>query len=477
MSKTKTKVIVVLLIVLLLSASIFALYKFVLSEQSSEIPEEVVCDHKNFTYSYDAKPTCTQQGICKKMCKDCGVLLRTETLPSLGHNYVDGVCTRCGGVDPDYVAPCEHKNEKQVVTTIATCISDGVESYYCADCDILLRTETIPSLGHNYVDGVCTRCGGVDPNYVAPCEHKNERQEITTVSTCLASGIESYYCADCGVLLRTETLPATGHAFGDWQTTTEATCTESGVQTKTCANCSMQQTKTLLALGHNYVDGSCSRCGAFKYSDINMKSLKLSQNVYSTPQCHWTCGSKKMTDSEFQTYASDYSYRPFVVGDKSHDSNPQSTKIIPGYAFNIDFETKTINAYVAVVVGYVDCTFKFKFDSFEMADNGVITIVAENFKQSLEFKDLICSCLSNNFKSRFWNVQAGSFVLKFQVSNPKDYGSSLAVGAKILECDCPIYYQGYDNDYDWTVIKNEVKYKKICDQVGVSKYPYCSIAY
>ena len=50
------------------------------------------------------------------------------------------------------------------------------------------------------------------------------------------------------------------HSFGDWQTTKEATCAETGTETRTC-ECGYFEERELVALGHDYADGKCSRCG------------------------------------------------------------------------------------------------------------------------------------------------------------------------------------------------------------------------
>lgn len=49
------------------------------------------------------------------------------------------------------------------VTTAATCTTAGVKTYTCSCGDSY--AESIPATGHNYVDGVCTVCGAVDPSY------------------------------------------------------------------------------------------------------------------------------------------------------------------------------------------------------------------------------------------------------------------------------------------------------------------------
>lgn len=56
------------------------------------------------------------------------------------------------------------------------------------------------------------------------------------------------------------------HSWGDWVQTQAPTCTEAGVKTRSCANAdgacpSPVQTQAIPALGHNYVDNVCTRCG------------------------------------------------------------------------------------------------------------------------------------------------------------------------------------------------------------------------
>ena len=43
------------------------------------------------------EPTCTESGMVQGTCGVCGKIM-TEEMPLLGHNYVDGSCTRCGDV-------------------------------------------------------------------------------------------------------------------------------------------------------------------------------------------------------------------------------------------------------------------------------------------------------------------------------------------------------------------------------------------
>lgn len=51
------------------------------------------------------------------------------------------------------------------------------------------------------------------------------------------------------------------HSWSSWTTTTAATCTTEGKQTRSCSLCGEEETKTINALGHNFVDGICTVCG------------------------------------------------------------------------------------------------------------------------------------------------------------------------------------------------------------------------
>lgn len=54
----------------------------------------------NYIENVTKEPTCTETGEKTYIC-DCGDKY-TEEIPATGHNYVDGICTECGGEDPDY---------------------------------------------------------------------------------------------------------------------------------------------------------------------------------------------------------------------------------------------------------------------------------------------------------------------------------------------------------------------------------------
>ena len=59
---------------------------------------------------------------------------------------------------------CDHDHTTRTETP-ATCTQDGSVTVTCDDCGAVLSTEAIPATGHDYKDGKCTVCGAADPDY------------------------------------------------------------------------------------------------------------------------------------------------------------------------------------------------------------------------------------------------------------------------------------------------------------------------
>lgn len=58
----------------------------------------------------------------------------------------------------NYTSSCSHIYVSSSVVTEPTCTTDGTQILKCSYCGAT-KTEVIPSLGHNVVDGECTICG------------------------------------------------------------------------------------------------------------------------------------------------------------------------------------------------------------------------------------------------------------------------------------------------------------------------------
>lgn len=60
---------------------------------------------------------------------------------------------------------------------------------------------------------------------------------VTTPASCFTDGVMTYTCTKCGVV-KTEVIPAKGaHTWGEWETVKEATTTETGLRQRVCSVC------------------------------------------------------------------------------------------------------------------------------------------------------------------------------------------------------------------------------------------------
>ena len=252
----------------------------------------------------------------------------TETkaieIPALGHDFVEGVCSRCEAVEtPAHVhaavvtitwaedntatasVTCGEGCEDTLTvstpvvtsetTKEATCNAAGETTYTAAvtvkdsagnavenvtvhNATKVVATEATGA--HVYdmdrTDGACTVCGTVHAPHVdalgdgtcdtcyadMPVEHSHAYTEsVTTAATCTAEGLKTFTC-ECGNSY-TEVIPATGHDYDrENPAIVDSTCTEEGTKTYTCKNgCGIPDVETIAVKEHTYVNGTCS-CGA-----------------------------------------------------------------------------------------------------------------------------------------------------------------------------------------------------------------------
>ena len=72
--------------------------------------------------------------------------------------------------------------------------------------------------------------------------HTHSYSSTEKAATCTEKGLETFTCS-CGHTY-TEELPATGHAWGDWETETPALVGKDGTEKQTCSVCSASETRT-----------------------------------------------------------------------------------------------------------------------------------------------------------------------------------------------------------------------------------------
>lgn len=68
------------------------------SEIYTIVPEEHECT--NIVKEITKEPECLKEGIFIDKCSECGKILDSGTIPELGHNFVDSVCSRCWETNP-----------------------------------------------------------------------------------------------------------------------------------------------------------------------------------------------------------------------------------------------------------------------------------------------------------------------------------------------------------------------------------------
>ena len=130
-------------------------------------------------------------------------------------------------------------------------------------------------------------------------------QKVPAVeATCTESGLtEGEKCSNCGeVTTAQETVPATGHAYGDWKVTKSATCTNDGREERTCANCGGKETRTITSLGHtwneNYTvdkEATCTEEGS-KSKHCSVCNTINKSTISSIPATGHAYGDWKVTE-------------------------------------------------------------------------------------------------------------------------------------------------------------------------------------
>ena len=125
------------------------------------------------------------------------------------------------------VEACKHV-ETTITTVKPTCTEPGSKTETCNECGEVVSTEVIAATGHTEGDPVVT---------IAP--------------TCTEKGVETIYCKVCNEVVRTEEIEATGHKPGE-AVIVKATCTENGSKTVSCTECGeVLSTEVLPATGHD----------------------------------------------------------------------------------------------------------------------------------------------------------------------------------------------------------------------------------
>ncbi|MBR4132177.1 MAG: FIVAR domain-containing protein, partial [Oscillospiraceae bacterium] len=234
-------------------------YKFTLKSLTFEGGSEPV-----HTHSYTAvvtAPTCTEKGYTTYTCA-CGDSYVADETPALGHNFVDGVCTRCGAVE-----------EAPAIQATFVCdegVSIDVYKSQAADSEVFHNATTayprdsatgeIDVSGNGQINFVVVIADGykLDSITAEPASsYKNFKlPEETTVN----NGYRLTKVTGNITVTVKASKAACDHDYV--AVVTPATCTAQGYTTYTCSKCGDSYVSDHTAkLPHNYVDGACTVCG------------------------------------------------------------------------------------------------------------------------------------------------------------------------------------------------------------------------
>lgn len=220
--------------------------------------------------------TCKKEGTKTYTCKNCGET-KTESIPKTEHQWDNGkvtkeatckeegsktyTCSICGDTKTEAVPKKDHTWDEGKVTKKATCTEDGLKVYTCRVC-AETKEEVLKATGHQHTElrnekkATCTEEGYTGDTYCTDCgelikkgsvtEKANHNWQLTKEekATCEKDGSKTYTCADCKET-KIETIPATGHKFGDWQTVTTQSVFTGGVQKRICNVCGKEETRNV----------------------------------------------------------------------------------------------------------------------------------------------------------------------------------------------------------------------------------------
>lgn len=227
------------------------------------------------------------------------------TVTSVGHNAFTGCKAlkdvRCYGAPPT-VQPggaAEHSFEPGIVTIHYnpdpvygwTFDADGTwQGYKVSSKGACLHTgygtteNTVPATcgADGRIDTVCANCGDVIATEVIPATgaHTWDNGTVTTEPTETTPGVRTFTCAVCSQT-KTEVIPATGAHTFVFTKNVAPSCTEAGYDLYTCRDCGASEQRNVKpALGHKWDSGTvtteptetdpgtmtytCTVCGATK---------------------------------------------------------------------------------------------------------------------------------------------------------------------------------------------------------------------
>ena len=235
----------------------------------------------NAAHVENVTATVTNAVTTEATCETDGVRTYTAKVTFGGKEYTD---------TKTETLPATSHQLTAVAEVPATCETAGTSAHWkCEVCGKLFsdaegKTETtleklaIPATGHAYGEPVWKWNDDFTASATFTCANDTSHvknvtatvtNEVTTEATCEADGVRTYtakvtFGGKDYTDTKTEVIPATSHDT-ELVGAKDATCTEDGYTgNEVCKVCQtvVKQGEVIPALGHDYKDGKCSRCGA-----------------------------------------------------------------------------------------------------------------------------------------------------------------------------------------------------------------------
>ena len=177
--------------------------------------------------------------------------------------------TACDGNKPENNPP-EHVHSfgEWETKKPAACTEDGAKHRECSLCGEK-ESEAIPAIGHTEVidaavEATCTESGLTEGKHCSVCDEVLVAQDVLPITLHQYDDEYDESCNNCGFIRDTDcthinTVVIEGYA---------PTCTKAGLTNgEKCEKCQeLLVAQTIIdALGHNYVNNTCQRCGEFEY--------------------------------------------------------------------------------------------------------------------------------------------------------------------------------------------------------------------
>lgn len=194
-----------------------------------------------------------------KCFNDCTKLLTVDYNPDPVYGWTFDADGTWQGYKVSSKGACLHTGYGTSEHTVpATCGADGCIETVCSNCGEVIATKVIPATG----------------------EHTWDNGKVTTEPTETTPGIRTYTCKSCGKT-KTEVIPATGTHTFVFTKNVAPSCTEAGYDLYTCRDCGASEQRNVKpALGHKWDSGTvtteptetdpgtmtytCTVCGATK---------------------------------------------------------------------------------------------------------------------------------------------------------------------------------------------------------------------